>query len=155
MEIVKEIILGIYNAGAAVFLPLVFFIVGLFFRMKPTNALRAGLKAGIGLAGVSLITNYLITTLTPVIEYYAKTSSGARFDIVDVPWSVSAALPFALPISVFFNSMFCCTDCSAGAFQGIPYIAAFYMGLWSAADSDRVYLCIIRKYDTGRYLWYF
>ena len=106
MEIVKEIILGIYNAGAAVFLPLVFFIVGLFFRMKPTNALRAGLKAGIGLAGVSLITNYLITTLTPVIEYYAKTSSGARFDIVDVPWSVSAALPFALPISVFLIPCF-------------------------------------------------
>jgi galactitol PTS system EIIC component len=70
------------------------------------NALRAGLKAGIGLTGVSLITNYLITTLSPVISYYAETSSGARFDIVDVPWSVSAALPFALPISVFLIPCF-------------------------------------------------
>lgn len=106
MEVLKAIILGIYNAGAGVFLPLVFFVVGLFFRMKPGNALRAGLKAGIGLTGVSLITNYLITTLSPVISYYAETSSGARFDIVDVPWSVSAALPFALPISVFLIPCF-------------------------------------------------
>ena len=106
MEVLKAIILGIYNAGAGVFLPLVFFVVGLFFRMKPGNALRAGLKAEIGLTGVSLITNYLITTLSPVISYYAETSSGARFDIVDVPWSVSAALPFALPISVFLIPCF-------------------------------------------------
>lgn len=106
MEVLKAIILGIYNAGAGVFLPLVFFVVGLFFRMKPGNALRAGLKAGIGLTGVSLITNYLITTLSSVISYYAETSSGARFDIVDVPWSVSAALPFALPISVFLIPCF-------------------------------------------------
>ena len=106
MEVLKAIILGIYNAGAGVILPLVFFVVGLFFRMKPGNALRAGLKAGIGLTGVSLITNYLITTLSPVISYYAETSSGARFDIVDVPWSVSAALPFALPISVFLIPCF-------------------------------------------------
>lgn len=106
MEVLKAIILGIYNAGAGVFLPLVFLVVGLFFRMKPGNALRAGLKAGIGLTGVSLITNYLITTLSPVISYYAETSSGARFDIVDVPWSVSAALPFALPISVFLIPCF-------------------------------------------------
>lgn len=106
MDIIQNIILGIYNAGAAVFLPLVFLLVGMFFRMKPTDALRAGLKAGIGLGGVSLITNYLITTLTPVITYYAKSSGGSRFDIVDVPWSVTGALPFALPIAVFLIPLF-------------------------------------------------
>ena len=42
MEIIKNVILGIYNAGAAVFLPLVFLVVGLFFRMKFADALRAG-----------------------------------------------------------------------------------------------------------------
>ena len=45
MEILRNFILGIYNAGAAVFLPLVFLVTGIFFRMKATDALRAGLKA--------------------------------------------------------------------------------------------------------------
>ena len=106
MEILRNFILGIYNAGAAVFLPLVFLVTGIFFRMKATDALRAGLKAGIGLAGVSIITNYMIGTLTPIMNYYAEVGSSARFDIVDVPWSVSAALPFSIPIAVFLIPCF-------------------------------------------------
>ena len=106
MEFLENLILGIYNAGASVFLPLVFLIIGLFFRMKFTDALRAGLKAGIGLAGVTLVTNYMISTLQPVINYYTETSGGTRFDIIDVPWSVSAALPFAIPVAVFLIPCF-------------------------------------------------
>lgn len=101
---IKEVVLAVYNSGAAVFLPLIFFLVGIFFRMKPADALRAGLKAGIGIAGVGLVTNYMITTLGPVTEYYAAKGSG--FTIVDIPWSVSAALPFALPFAVFMIPLF-------------------------------------------------
>ena len=106
MKFITDIIMGIYGTGAAVFLPFVFLVVGLFFRMKFTDALRAGLKAGIGLAGVSMVTNYMITTLQPVIQYYAETNSGGRFSIVDIPWSIASALPFALPVSVFMIPLF-------------------------------------------------
>ena len=106
MEIITNIIMGIYGAGANVFLPVVFLFVGLFFRMKFSDALRAGLKAGIGLAGVSLVTNFMIGTLQPAIEFYAATNAGERFSIVDIPWSVAAALPFAMPISVFLIPAF-------------------------------------------------
>lgn len=106
LDILENIILGVYNAGATVFLPFVFLFVGLFFRMKFADALRAGLKAGIGLAGVSLVTNYMITTLQPTITYFAETSGGGRFSLVDIPWSIAAALPFAMPASVFLIPCF-------------------------------------------------
>lgn len=53
---------------------------------------------------MGLVTNYMITTLGPVTEYYAAKGSG--FTIVDIPWSVSAALPFALPFAVFLIPAF-------------------------------------------------
>lgn len=101
---IKDAILAVYSSGASVFLPVIFILVGLFFRMKFADALRAGLRAGIGIAGVGLVTNYMITTLGPVTEYYAAKGSG--FTIVDIPWSVSAALPFALPFAVFLIPAF-------------------------------------------------
>ena len=73
---IKDAILAVYSSGASVFLPVIFILVGLFFRMKFADALRAGLRAGIGIAGVGLVTNYMITTLGPVTEYYAAKGSG-------------------------------------------------------------------------------
>ena len=102
---IKDAILAVYSSGASVFLPVIFILVGLFFRMKFADALRAEPRVlESGSLAVGLVTNYMITTLGPVTEYYAAKGSG--FTIVDIPWSVSAALPFALPFAVFLIPAF-------------------------------------------------
>lgn len=58
MDIVLAFFKEFINMGAAVMLPVVIFVLGLFFRMKPAQALRAGLLVGIGFQGVVLTINF-------------------------------------------------------------------------------------------------
>lgn len=55
MDVVISAIVGFFqefmSLGATVLLPVVIAILGIFFRMKPSQAIRAGLLVGIGFQG--------------------------------------------------------------------------------------------------------
>ena len=76
MDIALPFFKEFVNLGAAVMLPVVIFILGLFFRMKPSQALRAGLLVGIGFQGVVLTINFLLSTIQPALDYYTELGSG-------------------------------------------------------------------------------
>lgn len=54
MEAVTGAISWLLNLGAAVFVPLVMIIAGLIVRMKPLEAIKAGVTLGVAFTGMFL-----------------------------------------------------------------------------------------------------
>ena len=94
MEQLTHIIQSILDVGAVALLPLMILLMGLIFRMKFLQALKAGLLVGIGFQGLRLVVNFLVATLEPVINFYAV-EEGAGFTIVDVGWETLSAAAWA------------------------------------------------------------
>ncbi|MDQ0362452.1 PTS transporter subunit IIC [Breznakia pachnodae] len=108
MDTLMNIMQTITNMGASAVLPLVIFVLGLVFRMKPGPAIKAGITVGIGFIGLSLVVGLLSSTLDPAITYYGEMGSG--FTIMDIGWSAVGAAswmaPFAglaVPIGIVLN----------------------------------------------------
>ncbi len=108
MDTLINIMQVITGMGAAAVLPLVIFVLGLVFKMKVGNAIKAGITVGIGFIGLSLVVGLLSSSLQPSIDYYSNVGSG--FTILDLGWpAVGAAAwvaPFAglvVPIGIAIN----------------------------------------------------
>lgn len=89
MEVLYNIVQSILGVGAAAMLPILICLLGLFFRVKFTEALKAGLLVGIGFQGVSLVVGFLVSTMNPIIAHYTEAGSG--FTIIDVGWETLSA----------------------------------------------------------------
>lgn len=80
-----EFIQSILDLGPVVVLPIMITLLGVFFRMKFGQALKAGLFVGIGFQGIQLIVGLLMTAVDPAIQHYKELGSG--FTTVDVGWA--------------------------------------------------------------------
>ncbi len=100
MQQIGEVVQSILGVGAVAILPIMILILGVFFRMKFMNALKAGLLVGIGFQGVKLVVSFLVTTLNPVIQHYA--ASGSGFTIIDVGWETLSAAAWATKFAAIF-----------------------------------------------------
>ena len=89
----------IMNLGAAIMLPIVLFLVGIAFRMKPLEALKSGLFVGIGFMGINLVIGLLNTAMAGPVSYYETLGSG--FTIIDIPWPSMGAASWAGPYAAF------------------------------------------------------
>ncbi len=80
--------------GSYIFVPILMFVIGLIFGLKPGRALKAGATVGIGLVGVSLV-----STLTANSVGVAINEMVERFDLgltaIDVGGSPAAAVGFS------------------------------------------------------------
>ena len=108
MDILIDIVQTITGMGAAAILPIIIFVLGLVFRVKPGAALKAGLMVGVGFIGLGLVITLLTESLQPAIEHYGEMGTG--FTIMDIGWSAVGAaswmVPFAglaVPIGVVLN----------------------------------------------------
>ena len=59
MEMLKNLMETITGMGATAILPLVIFILGPVFRMKPGAAIKSGITVGIGFIGLGLVVGLL------------------------------------------------------------------------------------------------
>lgn len=85
------------DAGPTVMLPLIIFVIGLIFGVKPAKAFRSGLTVGIGFAGIKLVINLLSSNLGPAAQDMVK-NFGIRLDALDVGWGSIAAVTWSSPI---------------------------------------------------------
>lgn len=76
MDALLSFFQGFINLGAAVMLPVVIAILGIFFRMKVGQAIKSGLLVGIGFQGLCLAVNLLTSTIQPVMDYYEQMGYG-------------------------------------------------------------------------------
>ncbi|MBP2638620.1 MAG: system, galactitol-specific component [Firmicutes bacterium] len=91
MLIVLQKILGL---GAAVVLPIILFLLGSFFRLKPRDALRAGLTVGVGFKGIGLAASLITLTLAPMVVALQKVWN-ISLDTVDLGVPVVSAMAFS------------------------------------------------------------
>ncbi|WP_245741499.1 PTS transporter subunit IIC [Propionispira arboris] len=98
----------VLGLGAKAILPIIICSLGLFFRMKLRDAIKAGLTVGLGFLGLGLIITLLTSTLEPAVSFYQKLGSG--YTIIDIGWAAVGAAswmaPFAalaIPVGLFIN----------------------------------------------------
>jgi len=99
----------ISGLGSTFMLPVIIFIVGLIFRLKVSQALRAGITVGIGFVGLNLVLNLIWNYVGPVTNLLVE-----RFDlnlsVVDAGWAAAAGVAFAtrvgaviIPVIILVN----------------------------------------------------
>jgi len=92
---------GFLNLGPTVILPFAIFLIGLFFRQKPSKALRSGLTIGIGFVGIFLVVDLLVGNLGPAAQSMVE-RLGVELNVIDVGWPTSASIAWASPIAGLF-----------------------------------------------------
>lgn len=98
VTVLSNLVQGILSAGASVMLPIMIFIVGLIFRVKPGKALVSGLTVGIGMIGINLVVNLLTTSVGPAAQAMVK-RFGFHLTIIDAGWPAVSAGTWAQPIA--------------------------------------------------------
>lgn len=91
-----NVVLGL---GASVVMPIIIFIIGLVFRMKPAKALISGLTVGVGFIGINLVTGMMSEYLTPIISGL-QSKFNIMLDVYDIGWPVSSGIAFSSGILV-------------------------------------------------------
>lgn len=90
MEQVFSYIIGL---GAAVMMPVIFTILGVCIGIRFGDALKAGLKVGVGFVGLSIVTALLTSALGPalnsVVEIY-----GLQLKVFDMGWPAAASVAY-------------------------------------------------------------
>lgn len=97
MEQVFSYIIGL---GAAVMMPIIFTVLGVCIGIRTGDALKAGLKVGVGFVGLSIVTALLTSALGPalnkVVEIY-----GLQLKVFDMGWPAAAAVAYNTAVGAF------------------------------------------------------
>ncbi len=88
---------SIISLGASVMMPIIFFVVGLIFRMKPAKAFKAGMLVGVGFTGVSMVINLLLGALGPASKAMVA-RLGLHLTVTDVGWATASTIGWGSPI---------------------------------------------------------
>jgi len=74
------------SLGSSLLVMFVLIVLGLVFRVGWQKAVRGGITAGVGLAGLFLVVNVIISALQPAVAEMA-TRWGVEKTLVDVNWA--------------------------------------------------------------------
>lgn len=99
MDFILNFFKEFISLGATVLLPVVIFILGIIFRMKPGKALKSGLLVGFGFQGLVLAVNLLIESISPVMDHYK--SLGTGYDVLEIGFAPLGAAAWTVPFAVF------------------------------------------------------
>ena len=94
MEAIGKFITYVFDLGPAVTMPIMIIILGLIAQLGFTKSFRAGLMYGIGLTGLFVIMSFYVGPLGDALNK-AAALHGFRTDLVDISWTLGAALAFS------------------------------------------------------------
>ncbi|MCH5232237.1 MAG: PTS sugar transporter subunit IIC [Muribaculaceae bacterium] len=97
MEQVFSYIIGL---GAAVMMPIIFTVLGLCIRIKPGDALKSGLKVGVGFVGLSIVTALLTSALGPALDTVVNIYD-LQLHVFDMGWPAAAAVAYNTAVGAF------------------------------------------------------
>lgn len=89
----------ILELGAAVFLPIIMIVLGLFMKMKPKKAIIAGLTLGVAFTGMNVILNFMFDSISPAATAFVE-NTGIKLNSIDVGWSPMSAIAWAWPYAL-------------------------------------------------------
>ncbi|WP_213995756.1 PTS galactitol transporter subunit IIC [Tepidanaerobacter syntrophicus] len=91
MQALVNIFQGILNLGAAVFLPIVIFILGLIVGLKPSKSFSAGLTLGVAFVGINLLIGFMGDTVGLAATQFVK-NIGVQLKALDMGWAPALGL---------------------------------------------------------------
>ncbi len=97
MEEVFKYIIGL---GAAVMMPVIFTILGVCIGIKFGDALKAGLKVGVGFVGLSIVTALLTSALGPALNAVVK-NYDLQLSVFDMGWPAAASVAYNTAVGAF------------------------------------------------------
>ena len=97
MEQVFAYIIGL---GAAVMMPVIFTILGICIGIKPGDALKSGLKVGVGFIGLSIVTALLTSALGPALQTVVEIY-GLQLKVFDMGWPAAASVAYNTAVGAF------------------------------------------------------
>ncbi len=97
MEQVFSYIIGL---GAAVMMPILFFILGVCIGIKPGKALKSGLLVGVGFVGLSVVTALLTSSLGGPLKQVTEIYH-LQLGIFDMGWPAAASVAYNTTVGAF------------------------------------------------------
>ena len=97
MEQVFSYIIGL---GAAVMMPILFFILGVCIGIKTGKALKSGLLVGVGFVGLSVVTALLTSSLGGPLKEVTQIY-GLQLGIFDMGWPAAASVAYNTTVGAF------------------------------------------------------
>lgn len=94
-----DVINTIVGLGASVMMPIIFFVVGIIFRMGIGKAFKAGMTVGVGFVGVNMVISLLLDNLGPASKAMVE-RLGLNLTVVDVGWPTASTIGWGTPIMV-------------------------------------------------------
>jgi PTS system galactitol-specific IIC component len=99
MDVLLDVVNYILGFGAAVFVPLIMFILGKCVKMKTSDAFIAALTLGVAFTGMNLVTNFMTSAIQPAAEGLAD-KTGIVLTTIDTGWPAMSAIAWAWPFGV-------------------------------------------------------
>lgn len=90
----------IIKIGAAVMMPIIFTILGLCIGIRFGEALKSGLKVGVGFVGLSIVTALLTSALGPALDTVVDIYH-LQLHVFDMGWPAAASVAYNTAVGAF------------------------------------------------------
>ena len=91
MDLLATVFQGLIDLGAAVFLPIVLFIIGIIVGLKPGKAISAGLTLGVALVGINMVIDFMSASVGVAAQAFVE-NTGLQLTALDMGWAPSLGL---------------------------------------------------------------
>ena len=95
-----EFVSNILQLGPTVVMPIIFFVLGLVFKLSLGKAFKAAMTVGVGFEGLMLMVTMFLNSLGPVTAAMVK-RLGVELTIMDAGWATSASVAWSSPLVPF------------------------------------------------------
>ncbi len=142
-----EVIQYILSYGAAIFMPLIIFILGLIVRLKPSKAFRSGILMGVAFTGMMLVIVSLFYAIVAPAASKMVERLGLELSILDIGWTPSAAIAWAWPAAATMFAVQILINLVMLAFKWTKTLNVDMWNVWQKAFIGALVVAV-----TGNYL---
>ncbi len=96
MDVLSNVVNYLLGLGAAIFVPIIIIIAGLFVKMKLKDAISAGITLGVAFTGMTMLINFMTGAITPAASAMLE-NAGIALPIVDGGWTTMATISWSWP----------------------------------------------------------
>ena len=96
----EEIFKYIIGLGAAVMMPVIFTVTGICIGIRAGDAVKSGLKIGVGFIGLSIVTALLTSALGPALNAIAGIYD-LQLKVFDMGWPAAASVAYNTAVGAF------------------------------------------------------
>ncbi len=97
-----EVLKNIFDTfGAAIFVPVILYIIARILKVKPKRAFNSALGAGIGLTGFTMIINAYMPVIVPVVDRMVK-NTGVKLPVLDIGWQATSIVAYSTKVGMIY-----------------------------------------------------